>query len=63
MNYLEIAGDVVRMARSAGADEADVLISSGREFEVTIRQGKIEVLKEEQTAGILAHQRFLKGLA
>jgi len=52
MNYQEIAEDVVRMARSAGADQTDVLVSSGREFEVTIRQGKIEVLKEAMPRGL-----------
>ena len=39
--YLNLAEDVVRLARQHGADEADVLVSTGTEFEVTVRQGEI----------------------
>lgn len=44
--YLNIAQDVVRLAKQAGADDADVIISAGTEFEVTVRQGEIDRLLE-----------------
>ncbi len=49
---LEIAEQVVAFARAAGADQADVYLVTGRDFEVTVRSGQIEVLKESLSAGL-----------
>lgn len=45
-HYLNLADDIVQRARRAGADEADALVGSGTEFEVTVRQGQIDRLTE-----------------
>lgn len=44
--YLNLAEDVVRLARRHGADDADVLVRAGTEFEVTVRDGEIDRLLE-----------------
>jgi PmbA protein len=44
--YLTIAEDVVKLAKQAGADDADVLLSTGTEFECTVRKGEIDKLME-----------------
>ena len=49
---LEVAGRVVELARKAGADQADVYLATSREFEVTVRSGQIEVLKEALSRGL-----------
>jgi PmbA protein len=49
---MEIAQQLVEFARAAGADEADVYLVTGRDFEVTIRSGQIEVLKEALSKGL-----------
>lgn len=46
MDYRDLAQDLLKKARAKGADAADVLISEGNEFSVTIRKGEIETLKE-----------------
>ncbi|MPZ15176.1 MAG: TldD/PmbA family protein [Chloroflexi bacterium] len=43
---LNLAEDVVRLAKKHGADDADVLVAAGTEFEVTVRQGQIDRLIE-----------------
>src|ERR687897_3768857 len=43
---LNLAEDVVQLARRHGATDADVLVSTGTEFEVTVRQGEVERLQE-----------------
>jgi PmbA protein len=43
---LNLAEDVVQLARRHGATDADVLVSTGTEFEVTVRRGEIERLLE-----------------
>lgn len=43
---LNLAEDVVRLAKQHGADDADVLAAAGTEFEVTVRRGEIERLVE-----------------
>jgi PmbA protein len=50
--YLNLAEDVVRLARQHGADEADVLVAAGTEFEVTVRQGEIDRLLEAGSRAI-----------
>ncbi len=52
MNYQELAIQLVDRAKRAGADEADVFLSVGRDFEVTIRNGSIEVLKQAVSKGV-----------
>jgi PmbA protein len=46
VDYRDLAQDLVRKSRAAGADAADVLVAEGNEFSVTIRKGEIETLKE-----------------
>src|SRR5919201_4954111 len=46
MDHRELAADLVRRARSEGADAADVLVGEGTDFTVTVRKGEVETLKE-----------------
>jgi PmbA protein len=46
MDYHDLAEDLLRQARGAGADGADLLIAEGTEFSVTVRKGQVETLKE-----------------
>src|SRR4051812_41779036 len=43
---LNLAEDVVQLAKQHGATDADVVVSAGTEFEVTVRKGEIEKLLE-----------------
>ncbi len=43
---LNLAEDVVQLAKRHGATDADVLVATGTEFEVTVRKGEIEKLLE-----------------
>ncbi|HWP82209.1 MAG TPA: TldD/PmbA family protein [Bacteroidota bacterium] len=52
MNYREIALQLVDRARAAGADEVDVYLTIGRDFEVTVRNKSIEVLKQALSKGV-----------
>jgi PmbA protein len=44
--FLNLAEDIVQMAKRHGASDADALISAGTEFEVSVRKGEIEKLLE-----------------
>jgi PmbA protein len=44
--YEELAAEVVRIARKKGADQAEVMIETGREFNATVRMGELDVLTE-----------------
>jgi PmbA protein len=46
MDHRELAEELLRKARRAGADAADVLVMEGSEFSVTVRKGEIETLTE-----------------
>ena len=46
MDFAELASDLLRSARAAGADAADVLVAEGSEFSVTVRKGEVETLTE-----------------
>ncbi|HWW92538.1 MAG TPA: TldD/PmbA family protein [Vicinamibacteria bacterium] len=46
MDYHALAEALLRQARGAGADAADLLIAEGTEFSVTVRKGQVETLKE-----------------
>jgi PmbA protein len=45
MSYADLAGSVPGDAKRAGADAADVVVSEGNSFSVTVRRGEIETLK------------------
>ncbi len=42
----ELAGELLKAAKAKGADAADLLISEGSEFSVTVRRGEVETLTE-----------------
>lgn len=46
MDHRELAHDLLKAARAAGADGADLIIGEGTEFSVTVRKGEIETLKD-----------------
>jgi PmbA protein len=46
MDYRDLARDLLKKARAAGADAADLLIAEGTEFSVSVRKGEVETLKE-----------------
>jgi len=46
LDYRNLAAELLKAARSAGADEADTILSEGTEFSVTVRKGEIETLTE-----------------
>ena len=46
MDYANLATDLLKAARSTGADAADLLVAEGTEFSVTVRRGEVETLKE-----------------
>jgi PmbA protein len=46
MDHRELAAELLRKAKAAGADAADVLIARGGEFSVTVRKGEVETLKD-----------------
>lgn len=52
MKYADLVMQLVENALKAGADEADVYLNVGRDFEVTIRNSSIEVLKQAVSKGI-----------
>jgi PmbA protein len=46
MDYRDLAADLLKKARRAGADAADLLIAEGTEFSVTVRRGEVETLTD-----------------
>jgi PmbA protein len=46
MDHRDLATELLRLARAAGADAADVLVAEGTEFSVTVRKGEVETLTE-----------------
>jgi len=42
----DLAAELVRLARAAGADAADALVAEGSEFSATVRKGEVETLTE-----------------
>jgi PmbA protein len=46
MDPRDLATDLLRAARGAGASAADVLVAEGTEFSVTVRRGEVETLTE-----------------
>ncbi len=45
---LQLAGDVVKLAKLKGADEAEVHITSSRNFSTTVRKGEVEKITESE---------------
>jgi PmbA protein len=52
MNYQLLAENIVKKALKLGADEAEAYLESGREFEVTVRNGDVETIKQATSKGI-----------
>ena len=52
MDYRELATDLLKTARTAGAQDADLLVAEGTEFSVTVRRGEVETLKEAGSKGL-----------
>ncbi|MGD9891703.1 MAG: TldD/PmbA family protein [Dehalococcoidia bacterium] len=48
-NYTDVAEHVLKLARERGADDAEVMLSSGRNFTATVRLGEIERIQEAAT--------------
>lgn len=48
----EIASDVVRLAREAGASGAECTVSQGEEFEAQVRKNEVETVKESGSQGV-----------
>lgn len=46
MEFDELAQELLKSARGAGATAADVLVAEGTEFSVTVRKGEVETLTE-----------------
>ena len=46
MDYRDLASEILKAARATGADAADLLVSEGTEFSVTVRKGEVETLTE-----------------
>ena len=56
---LDLAEDVCRRAKAAGADDADVMIGAGTEFSVTIRKQEVENIVEASSRAL--GLRVIKG--
>ena len=46
MDHRELAVELLRRARAAGASDADAIVAEGTEFSVTVRKGEVETLTE-----------------
>ena len=52
MDYKKIAETVVKKALKLGADEAEAYLENNREFEVNVRNGNVENVKQSMTKGM-----------
>jgi PmbA protein len=52
MDYEQLAADVAARARKAGAEEADVMLQTSTEFNVSVRKGEIETLTQSGSKGL-----------
>jgi PmbA protein len=52
MNYQKIAEHVVQEALKLGVDEAEAYIENNRDFELRVRNGDVETVKQSTTKGI-----------
>jgi PmbA protein len=46
MDHRDLATDLLRRVRARGADAADLVVSEGTEFSVTVRKGEVETLEQ-----------------
>jgi PmbA protein len=46
VDHRDLAADLLKKIRAAGADAADVLIGEGTDFSVTVRKGEVETLTD-----------------
>ena len=52
MSYKDIAEKVVKEALTLGVDEAEAFMENNREFELEVRNGDVETVKQSATKGI-----------
>src|SRR5271170_3670517 len=52
LDLKQLAAQVVQSARKAGATDAEVVVSEGDEFSVSVRMGEIETLQESGSRGL-----------
>ncbi len=52
MDYRQLAQDVVKAAMRSGADEAEVYLQTGDEFDVNVRMGEVETLTQSASKGL-----------
>ncbi len=52
MNYQEIAEKVIKEAVKLGVEEAEAFLENNREFELEVRNGDVETVKQSTTKGI-----------
>ena len=52
MSYKETAEQVVEKALALGVDEAEVFVQENRDFELRVRNGDVETVKQSMTKGI-----------
>ncbi|HEY3298903.1 MAG TPA: DNA gyrase modulator, partial [Armatimonadota bacterium] len=52
MDYEQLAQDIVHDALRAGADEAEVYLQTGEDFDVDVRKGEIETLTQAGSKGL-----------
>jgi PmbA protein len=46
VDYRDLASEILKATRTAGADAGDLVVSQGTEFSVTVRKGEVETLTE-----------------
>jgi PmbA protein len=52
MSYKDIAEKVVKQALNMGVDEAEAYLESSRRFDLEVRNGEVETVKQSETKGI-----------
>jgi len=52
MNYQSLAENIVKKALKSGADEAEVYLEADREFELDVRNGDVETIKQATSKGL-----------
>jgi len=52
MNYQQLAQDTVHAAIRVGADEAEVFLQTGEDFDVDVRMGEVETLTQAGAKGL-----------
>ena len=48
----EVAGEVIKLARAAGATGAECTVSQGEEFDAQVRKSEVETVKESGSRGV-----------